>query len=322
MIDFLHELSHNNLDRAQNLLRGGNDMQWKQVQADDEVMLHYLVTGTGQESIVIANGLGVAWSFWQHFIEYFQDRYTIVTWDYRGLYRSSRPSASDRLSVAWHARDLKRIMAAEGLDRAICLGWSMGVQVVLEFYRLFPQCVQGLITVNGAFGSPFDHAFQCGFARFAIPPALQLLQRWGKLVGLLMKGSVGLPRLTIPALKLSHMISRNCPAGEFHDMLREYATLDFPVYFQILQELGRHRLDDLATIRVPLLVIASELDFLTPPQVAHEATKTIPGAEYCHIPLGSHYSPLEFPEFFQLRVEKFLNRLHGSRGGYPPASIR
>ena len=43
-------------------------------------------------TVILANGLGGPRLAWRALVDYLGDRYRFITWDYRGLYASSRPS--------------------------------------------------------------------------------------------------------------------------------------------------------------------------------------------------------------------------------------
>src|SRR4051812_40134714 len=70
--------------------------------------------------IVLANGLGGTYPAWRGQIDYLSDRYRFITWDYRGLYASQRPTPDEAASYAIpkHVQDLEAILAAEKVTTA------------------------------------------------------------------------------------------------------------------------------------------------------------------------------------------------------------
>jgi pimeloyl-ACP methyl ester carboxylesterase len=56
-------------------------------------------------------------------------------------------------------QDLRAVLNHFGIQKAVLLGWSMGVQVSLEAWRQTPAVVQGLVLINGPYGSPLKTAF-------------------------------------------------------------------------------------------------------------------------------------------------------------------
>ena len=66
------------------------------------------------------------------------------------------------------ARDLGTVLDELNIEDAVLLGHSMGVNVVLEFYRQQPKRVAGMVLANGTAQRPletlFSHnLFQAGF---------------------------------------------------------------------------------------------------------------------------------------------------------------
>src|SRR5882672_6638931 len=103
-----------------------------------------------RRAIVCSNGVGVSTFFWDYVGEYFARDHRVIIWDYRGHGASGRPSDPTTLTMAAIADDLARVLDANGVERAVHLGHSMGCQVILEFQRLFPDRVSGLVPMLGA----------------------------------------------------------------------------------------------------------------------------------------------------------------------------
>src|SRR4051812_5886632 len=100
----------------------------------DGVEIVYHAFGEGPP-IVLANGLGGTFRAFGPLVTPFLARHRFLSWDYRGLYRSSVPATDAGYAIDRQAQDLWAILDAEGIDQAVLVGWSMGVQVSLEAYR-------------------------------------------------------------------------------------------------------------------------------------------------------------------------------------------
>ena len=134
----------------------------EQLTARDGVDIAYEVVGDGPRMLLLANGLGGRLYSWAPLLEEFGREFRIVTWDYRGIFDSSSPKGLARMSIRDQAEDGREIMRAEGADRAVWFGWSMGVQVALEAAAIHPAAVAGLVLLNGTYGHVFSSAFQPG----------------------------------------------------------------------------------------------------------------------------------------------------------------
>ena len=85
------------------------------LKARDGVLISYQTLGNGDETLVLANGLGGRLYAWEPILDAFGDKYRIITWDYRGLFESGAPEKIRRLSIPDHAEDVKEILDAEGI---------------------------------------------------------------------------------------------------------------------------------------------------------------------------------------------------------------
>ena len=110
--------------------------------------------------LVLANGLGGRFYTWLSLIETVAPHMKIISWDYRGLFHSYEAHEESSLRIGQHAEDLKLILDQEQVKEIHLAGWSMGVQVSLEFATRYPTYVQSLMLLNGSYGHVFSTAFQ------------------------------------------------------------------------------------------------------------------------------------------------------------------
>src|SRR5690606_22670269 len=106
------------------------------------------------------------------YVQRWRGRYRVITWDYRGLYGSVLPSLGSPLGVSAHCADLRAIFEATGIQQAVFFGWSMGVQVGLEFYSQNPNSLTHLTLINGTCGRPLE-GVPLPFSEWALPPLVR-----------------------------------------------------------------------------------------------------------------------------------------------------
>lgn len=267
-------------------------------------------TGGSGPPLVFANGLGGPFLSWRHQVEYLRDRYRIVSWDYRGLHGSSRPSGEPpRLSMDAHVDDLERVLDEMGIDRAGLIGWSMGAQVILALFERRPEVVRNLVLVNGTYGRPLDTVGLPLSARI-VPAALERVRRMHALASGLLRRASHWPE-TVMWLKRLGIVGSTLDEELFREIAAEFGSVDLDLYLQILSALGEHDASHvLETIHVPTLVITGDRDLFTPRQLAQQMARRIPGGEILVVRGATHYAALEYPELVNLRIEKFL-REHG-----------
>ena len=275
------------------------------IERPDGTRICWFDSGTPGPVLMIANGLGGPVAALRTYIRHFAQTHRVVTWDYRGLYASGLgPQAS--LDVPAHAADAHAVIAALGARVDTYVGWSMGVQVGLELYRHDPSALRRLVLMSGTAGRPFDTVFPAGprlvtglvdaahRLRWAAPTAIRALR--------------SAPRADLVLKRLGLMADTFAPEL-YREVLGDFQSLDFDVYFRLLAALGRHDAEAvLAAVSAPTLVISGTRDLITPPRLARRLAQGIAGAEYFALPAGSHYAAAEYPELVIARVERFIER--------------
>lgn len=274
----------------------------------------YTVTGRGERALLLANGLGGRLYTWQPLVDALRDRYRIISWDYRGLFDSTAPARRAHLSITDHAEDAFAVLDAEGVDRAVLCGWSMGVQVSLEAASMYPERVAGMVLLNGTYGHVFSSGLQ-PWVRF--PFAGHLLHRVVENVadrpGLARAIEYAAPRAVTPTAAFFWLVSRadtSRMSAVMDRYMREvFDPRTFPNYLQLFQELDAHSvLHHLRDIHVPALVVSGAWDWLTPAYQSHVIARRLPDAEAIHLRRASHFVLLERPEVVVPATERFLTQ--------------
>ena len=116
------------------------------VKAADGTALAVCTNGGTGVPVVISNGLGTPATAWPTVMAP-GSGFRAVTWSHRGLGGSGRPSNPDAVRVEDHVDDLRCVMDAAGMDRALVVGWSIGVGVAFRFAELHPERVVGILGV-------------------------------------------------------------------------------------------------------------------------------------------------------------------------------
>ncbi len=266
----------------------------------------------GAPVIVVANGLGGSQNAWRAQIDYLGDRYRFLTWDYRGLYGSRRPSPDvpEAYAIEHHARDLAAVIAADGARCPSLWGWSMGVQVVLEALRTQRGSFANLVLINGTQGRPLEALSPLPGVKVVLPTVVDLVGRMHGVAGEMARRAASQPE-AVGWLKRIGLLGEALDDAVFAELAAGFGDLDMDAFFRNLRALGQHDAADvLGTVDVPALVVAGDRDVFTPIAAAQELARRIPTAELLVIRGGTHYASVEFPELVSLRIEKFF-RDHG-----------
>ena len=79
----------------------------------------------------------------------------VVSWNHRGTGGSDRPADPNRVGIEEFVEDGLSVMDHFGVDRAVLMGWSMGVNTMFELAVRHPERVSGLFAVAGVPGDTF-----------------------------------------------------------------------------------------------------------------------------------------------------------------------
>jgi len=281
--------------------------------AADGTGIAYEVLGRGEDTIVLANGLGGRLYAWEPLIEEFWPTHRIITWDYRGLFASDSPKSKRKLAVVHHVEDIIAILDKEEVRRAVFVGWSMGVQVSLDVAASYPERVAGLVLVNGTHG----HVLSTGFQPFVrvpwLPKRLHALLDWLQENPDVAHQIARLSRLSeVPTWAFMRLMAGR-RARDLAPLISRYMDdvlgPSFPNYLRLFQELDAHSTYHLLReIDAPALVVSGMFDILTPPYQSKEIANRMPNAEYIRLWRSSHFSMLERPEVVIPAMKHFINQ--------------
>lgn len=109
-----------------------------------DATLHYEVSGTGPVLLLIPGGPADSSGF-APIRSVLSDRYTVVTYDPRGLSRSRFDGEAQDTTVQTFADDAHKLLAALGSEPAYVLGSSGGALVGFELLTRHPEQVRALV---------------------------------------------------------------------------------------------------------------------------------------------------------------------------------
>jgi len=115
------------------------------------VNLYYEVHGSGTPVILIP-GTGFSADVWRpHPVEDLQDEYSVITFDFRGMGRSSAPNAV--MTVEQMAADVAELIRHLELEAVHIIGHSIGGRIGLAVSLNYPRLVRSLIMAASGSGS-------------------------------------------------------------------------------------------------------------------------------------------------------------------------
>ena len=280
--------------------------QVHETESSDGTVIRYSSRGQGVP-IITANGVANTTTFWHYFEDHFSKFARVICWDYRGHGRSDVPQDLETFKVPCYSEDLLAVMDHAGLDDAILVGFSMGVQVILEFYRDNPERVSALIPANGPCADPFEAFGSSETYKKAYTAVLNHYIEHPRLLEL-----VGIPLLLSPIpwpFSKVEVDRHRCPRLEMDLYFEHIARMGFANEMRALLGMAEHSAEDvLATVDVPTLVIAGDKDDMCPARLVMKIFRGVKGAELFTVPHGTHATLIEEPDLINYRIEAFLRK--------------
>lgn len=256
--------------------------------------------------VLMSNGLGAPPDAWPGIADS-GSPFDVAGWFHRGLGGSERPADAERVTVEDHVDDCVAVMDAAGFERAVVVGWSLGVNVAFELALRHPERVAGILAVAGVPGGTFTALF----APLGIPRRLRrplglvgtkVLARVGPLVRFVEGGlppSEAFDARAFPPLgrRLLHVQAGLRTA-------REFARHDWPWYSHLVRAGERHAPMAITAVTCPVTFVSGTFDVLASSADIRRVARGLPGSRSVELP-GSHYLPLEYPD----ELKRELTRL-------------
>lgn len=248
--------------------------------------------------VLVCNGLGTPAEAWPRLLEPTAG-YHVAGWNHRGAFGSQRPADPSRITVADFVDDAECLMDYMGWDKAVFLGWSIGVNVSFEMARAHPDRVLGIVAVAGVPGGTFD----AGFGPLLMPKPLRRpvaigVTRTGRLLGkplTALARRVPKDRQFADFLRWSGFMMPYARTEDALPWLQAFLEHDFEWYFTLMMAAAKHEALDPSFVQCPVTVVAGGFDVLTSMRDVAAFAEQIPHADL-HVLHGTHMLPIEFPD--------------------------
>jgi pimeloyl-ACP methyl ester carboxylesterase len=263
----------------------------------DSVGIYYEERGRGRP-LVWSHGFACGAKMWQPQVEWFADRYRVITYDVRGHGASDAPVDPEAYSQPRSVADLRALLEHLGLGRACVGGLSMGGNIALNLALAYPDLVAGLVIADTGAGSDDAEGWRAKCAEWAD----------------LLEGSGIEPAADVMlADPLFARYAGQSPEASRH--MRSLLTthraraLALTLRGALPRRPSLYSLEArLKALTVPTLVIVGELDDPCV-RVSRYLAETLPRAELVVVGEAGHMTNLEDPTTFNAAVDRFLTAL-------------
>ncbi|MBU4490386.1 MAG: alpha/beta hydrolase, partial [Actinobacteria bacterium] len=213
------------------------DCDERSVESFDGTRIAYRTVGEGLP-LVVCPGVFTSYMFFHYMKDYFSPRHQVILWDYRGHPESEVPADLDSITIGNCARDLKAVLDDAGVDKAILIGFSMGVMTILEFYKRYRKRVLGLIPINGPYAEGLGFVSESEAVQDALVSGLEFISGHTWLVEWF-RPILVLP-INIPIAKRVELNPTLCPEEDMKLYFDYVAMMNWHAGFQALAAMGRY----------------------------------------------------------------------------------
>jgi 2-succinyl-6-hydroxy-2,4-cyclohexadiene-1-carboxylate synthase len=261
----------------------------------NDISLNVEQAGAGQPLLLLHGFTGSAAS-WAALIHSLPPDIRAIAPDLIGHGRSDSPPDAGRYRMQRCVADLLALLDALQIERADVLGYSMGGRVALHLAAAAPDRVGALVLESSSPGIAeaterqarvvADQALADSIAREGLAA---FVERWERLP--LFASQATLPEDTRARLHAQRLL--NNPLGLANSLRGMGAGEQEPLW------------DRLATLNIPTLLIAGELDAKYR-ALADQMAAMLPSARSVIVPGAGHTVHLEQPQLFAKNVIEFL----------------
>ena len=290
----------------------------RSVPSDDGATITYTFLGPDDGQVVaLCSGFLCPDTWWYYLAPALADAgYRVLLFHYRGIATSTLPPNVGRetFTLVRCAGDLRAIVDAEGLDDIVLVGHSMGVQVMLEAYRLLANRTSAVISLTGPYASAVKTLYDRSEAillyeftrvlfRMSYPPLLRAAWRsaWTRL----------------PFLSIGRAVRAFGPRTSdkvVASYVAHAAQMDPLLALRIAEGMHNHSAQGfLSEVNVPALIVIGGKDPFSPPRLGQDMVEQMPNATLAEVPNGTHGTILEYPDEVNAFVLEFLAGLSSQR---------
>ncbi len=269
-------------------------------------------------TVLLCNGLGTNPYTWPELLDP-ECGVRVISWNHRGVGRSSRPDDTSRVGVDAFVEDAIAVLDDAGVDSGVVAGWSIGVNTAFELAVQHPDRVSGLFAVAGVPGGTFA---SMGAPLFIPRPLREPITvntaRTMKLLGpALTQVARRIPMgpVSTTVLRFSGFMLPLAKPTDVKRAVREFLTTPVDWYMHLAVHAAEHDRVSLSAIKhLPAAFVAGRFDILASHHDMRTASHRFDDATYVNL-LGSHFLPLERSAAITDRLREFVSHVEARLPG-------
>jgi sigma-B regulation protein RsbQ len=254
------------------------------------------IRGTGEPLLLFVPGWGCDRTVWDRLTPFLQRRFRVALFDPRGFGESQDALVEPGgWSLTTICADIMAILEALGTPRAVVVGSSLGGIASLRLASAPPPCLEGVVAIGASPCPTRKSDFPYGFPPETVAAVLAGLR--ADFAG------------TCAAIAPGYF---EAGKEEEEALLKETMSRvsDRRWAIEILERgLGADIRSDLASIRLPVLLLHGQVDASAPPEVGEYTRSQVPASRLAVIEGAGHLPQLTVPAAVAEEIEAFTNRI-------------
>lgn len=260
-----------------------------------------------QDVLVFNYGLVCSNEHWRYQLPFFDELgYKVLIHDYRFHFKSKGTGGLSTCTFSNIAADLKEVITQLEIKSTKQIGHSMGVNICLEYAKMWPKEVTQMILMSGTVFPPQDIMFDTNAMEIITPLLTDLKNKAPGIFDLIWRTT----HLNPLAVKITHGGGFNTDQVS-EDMIRLYlekvGELSADLFLQLFAEMKRHNIiSSLGNIEVPTLIMGGDKDKVIPNYLQRILLDHLQNAEMYVVKDGSHVPQWDFPHTVNEVIYDFI----------------
>ncbi len=241
--------------------------------------------------------------------EYFDKLgFKVLIHDYRSHYSSSGQDRIEECTFKNIAKDINGLCEMLNIHKPVFIGHSMGVNVTLEYAKLYPNELSKMILISGTVLPPQDIMFDSNFVDIAAPFIMSFAKSNPKIYDFVWSHSFKNPILR--KMVLDGGFNKKQVDDSFVQLyMKKISELPKDLFFHLLDHMKEHDIiTHLENIHTPSLIMGGDSDKVIPNYLQKILQKYLPNSEIYILKDGSHVPQIDFPVLINERMISFINR--------------
>lgn len=250
----------------------------------------YDYEGNG-DTLLFIHAFPLSSKMWDKQVEYFMDKFRVITYDVRGLGKSKQ--SNNQFTLEEYSNDLINICNELKLGKINACGLSMGGYIILRTLEKHQELFSSIILADTRAERDTDEG---------------LISRSNAIIDI-KNGKLDYVLNEYLKKLLSETNYNNHEIRNYIFNLMKSNSADGIIGAMLAIATRTTTRKSLNNINIPSLLLVGQYDELTPLKFAEDMKKELRNAKLDIIPNAGHLSNIENPEYFNRSIENFLENI-------------